>query len=385
MCLLNTNYDGVYQQIKNMENYFLDCDSLDSAVYFYGVYQYLKDLYYWATLKNPCDKKNKYINFFLSKRLDSLYKKNINHFINQQRSHYAYVNSIFFEFSEIVDEVINSYEYNTLTEMPIISEDEGYYILCSFFDECCPRMRDLFESFLEQRKIYSFPSVDLYSSSDGCTVYNPIENNCSLFLQSDLKSLRLLSTIVHEMSHVEDILSYSSQNSPVNTRIYQMCSPFSEVSAFYYQFQFYDYLFKNNVYKDAVLSELACSLEDVSMTMNDLLLFSMMPSKKLKKYNTLVSKREVLRAAVKNTGKDCQFQFDDSKISDVEISLVDSVLYCYGPLLSFAMLDDSNLYKSFSAIRDSEFDISKLYSMGFSQYEICQKVMKKCQDFFSHR
>ncbi len=45
------------------------------------------------------------------------------------------------------------------------------------------------------------------------------------------------------------------------------------------------------------------------------------------------------------------------------------------------MMDDEALYRKFSMIRGDYFDKDKLSSIGLSQEDVSQKVMKKCDDF----
>ena len=77
MITLNTNYDELYQQIKNIEEHFLDCNSLNSAAVYFATYQSLVELYFNATLQNPCDKKvnrNKFVRYSGMQRINELSK-----------------------------------------------------------------------------------------------------------------------------------------------------------------------------------------------------------------------------------------------------------------------------------------------------------------------
>lgn len=91
MITLNTNYDELYRQIKNIEDRFLDCNSLNSAAVYYATYQSLVDFYFRATLQNPCNKKvnhNKFVKYSGIQRLNTLSKKRINHFIESRKKIY---------------------------------------------------------------------------------------------------------------------------------------------------------------------------------------------------------------------------------------------------------------------------------------------------------
>lgn len=387
MITLNTNYDELYRQIKNIEDRFFDCNSLNSAAVYYATYQSLVDFYFRATLQNPCNKKvnhNKFVKYSGIQRLNTLSKKRINHFIESRKKHLSYISSVFFEFSDILNEFIDSdyYEYLYSKGMPNISVDEGFNILYSFFDECCPKVGELFDEFLEEDKFFMLPEVSLYSNRDGCTIYNSVDNVCDVFLKPNIQSLELLSLVIHELSHVEDMQSYASQSSSINTSLYQMRSPFCEVPAFYNQFRFYEYLLKNDIYKDAAIADWVNNLVMSIESMDNLLLFSMYPSKKLQKQSVCIPKCDVLNAILEERAEDIPIEFDSTDIIDENISLDDSVQYSYGPLFAMTMMDDEQLYNKFLMIRDGYFDSDKLSYIGLSSDEVQQKVIKKSQDFF---
>ena len=386
MITLNTNYDELYQQIKNIEEHFLDCNSLNSAAVYFATYQSLVELYFNATLQNPCDKKvnrNKFVRYSGMQRINELSKKRINHFIKNQESHLSYISSVFFEFSDILNEFIDSdyYKYLYFKDKSNISIDEGFDILYSFFEECCPRVGMLFDCFLKENRFFMLPEISLYFNRDGCTIYNSVGNVYDVFLKPNMKSLELLSLIVHELSHVEDIQAYASQSSPVNSSLYQMNSPFCEVPAFYNQFRFYEYLLKHGIYKDDVIAEWVDNLAMSIESMDNLLLFSMYPSKKLQKQSVGIPKNNILTAILEERKEDIPIEFDDAVIIDENISLDDSIQYSYGPMLAMAMMGDDQLYHKFLMIRDRYFDSDKLSCIGLSQDLMQQKVIKKTQDF----
>ena len=241
---LNTNYDDLYRQIKHMEEHFIDCTNPNSSAVYYGTYQSLVWFYFWSTYQNPCNKKisrNSYVKFSGRQQLNSLNNRKLENFISNQKNHLSFVSSTVFDFSDVVYDFIDSdYYVNILWKnMPIISDSEGQDILYSFFDECCPGMRELFDSYKERGKFYMLPQSPLFFNHNGCTVYNPIENDSNIFCHPKVHSLRLSSLIVHELSHADDFFRYSLNASPVNVCLYQLRSPFCEVPAFYNQFRFF--------------------------------------------------------------------------------------------------------------------------------------------------
>ena len=384
---LNTNYDDLYRQIKNMEEHFIDCTSANSSAVYYGAYQNLVEFYFSATYQNPCNPKinrNKFVRFSGLQQLNSISHKRIEHFIQNQKNHSSFISSSIFDFVDVVNDFIDSDYFNSVfwKSSPIISDFEGQDILSSFFKERCPNMQGLFDSFLEQKKFYMLPHGELFSDRDGCTLYNPVENESNVFFSSSVHSLRLLSLIVHELSHVEDFLDYFQHASSINVCLYQMRSPFCEVPAFYNQFHLYEYLLKNDIYKDAVMVELMSEFNGLIDFMDDLLLFSVFSSNELRKRSNFISREKILADVLEQGEENDFFEFDESGLVNENISLDDSIPYSYGPLLAIALMDDEALYRKFSMIRGDYFDKDKLSSIGLSQEDVSQKVMKKCDDFF---
>lgn len=384
---LNTNYDDLYRQIKNMENRFLDCTNLNSSAAYYGAYQNLVEFYFWATYQNPSNKKinrNRYVRFSGKQQLNSISNKRLENFISNQNNHLSFISSTFFDYADIVDDFVESEFYESIywKNNPIISDSEEQDILYSFFDECCPEMRELFDSYRERGKFYRLSQANLFSNRDGCILYNPIENDSDIFCQSKIHSLRLSSLIVHELSHADDFARYSLKSSPVNVCLYQMRSPFCEVPAFYNQFRFYEYLLKNDIYTDTVIIGLTSELVKAIGEMDNLLLFSLLPPEYIRKQSEALSKNEILLTISENSKEDCPIEFDDSNMdNDKMVSLEEAIQYSYGPILGLALMGDEELYRKFSMIRGDYFDIDKLSSIGLSPQEVQQKVMKKCDDF----
>ena len=225
------------------------------------------------------------------------------------------------------------------------------------------------------------PQSELVSGRVGWTLYNPVENESNVFFSSRIHSLRLLSLIVHELSHVEDFSDYFQKASSINVCLYQMRSPFCEVPAFYNQFRLYEYLLKNDIYKDAVMVELTSEFNGLIDFMDDLLLFSVFSSNELRKRSNFISREKILADVLEQGEENDFFEFDESELVNENISLDDSIQYSYGPLLAIALMDDEALYRKFSMIRGDYFDKDKLSSIGLSQEDVSQKVMKKCDDF----
>src|SRR5699024_382903 len=138
-----------------------------------------------------------------------------------------------------------------------------------------------------------------------------------------IHSLRLLSLIVHELSHVEDFSDYFQKASSINVCLYQMRSPFCEVPAFYNQFHLYEYLLKNDIYKDAVMVELMSEFKGLINFMDDLLLFSVFSSNELRKRSNFISREKILADVLEQGEENDFFEFDESGLVNENISLED--------------------------------------------------------------
>ena len=252
----------------------------------------------------------------------------------------------------------------------------------SFFSEYDPSMKELYEKLQKEKKILALPEETNRCHVAGRAFYNCVENDVMIFLNSQLPSLKKIFSLVHELAHAKDFLNYSSQHSSVDTFLYSIQSPFLEVPSFYDEFKFYDYLFSNSLFKDEATIQLANELVIVSQFMDDLLCISKLPEDYITWYDCMSKKLmlQLIQEQHKERISNPIFSDVDSENSDVDFLL--AVNYSYGPLLSMATVDDSRLYNRFSMIRDGYFDMDKLSSIGLSQEDVSQKVMKKCDDFF---
>lgn len=383
----NTNYDDLCRQIKNVEEHFIDCTNANSSAAYFATYKFLVKYYKICTHQNLYNKKvnkNSYAKFSSRERVNVLYNQSIDNLIDNQHNHFNMISSIIDPFCNILNCFVNSKYYTNFfwKVNSVIPDDLGEDILNSFFSEYCPSMNELYEKLQKEKKIFVLPEEINRCHVAGRTFYNCVENDVMIFLNPQLPSLKKLFSLVHELAHAKDFLNYSSQHSSVDTFLYSIQSPFLEVPSFYDEFKFYDYLFSNSLFKDEVTVQLANELVTVSQFMDDLLCVSKLPEDYITWYDCMSKKLMPQLIQEQHKERISNPIFSDVGLENRDVDFLLAVDYSYGPLLSMAMSDDSKLYNHFSMIRDGYFDVDKLSSIGLSQENVSQKVMKKCDDFF---
>lgn len=73
-------------------------------------------------------------------------------------------------------------------------------------------------------------------------------------------SWQTMAILIHEFGHVLDFATYKQGHLARNIWMYQATSVYTKVNSTYYEYSFYEYLIKNNIYKEEVLLNLSNSL-----------------------------------------------------------------------------------------------------------------------------
>lgn len=389
MLFFNENYDDIYNQIKYIEQHFLDCHNPNTSAIYLDAYQNMASFYSALTGINPCNKsvnRNKYVANTGNQQLNKIFKKRLNNFIKNKQNHFDMMSSSFFEIANYIDLFFLSSYYDEIKYKNVahFGKDEGLDILFSFFDECCPFMKKLFLEYYENNQFYLLPDTMDFSNYEGATLYNPIENISAVFLKKEFNSIRFLSAIVHELAHVYDFCDYSSHSSSTNSQLYSINSSFCEVLSYYYQSKFYEYLLKNNLYKDEVLKELLGDINDLVSTMDDFLLLSCIDDDIIRNFKNHMPKDEMIKEVYMNS-KELDLEFDFSNIADSYLEMVDffsTESYSYGPLFGISMIDYPDIYDKFLMIRGSLFDNSNLQSIDITPDKTAKRMLKKCESYF---
>ena len=382
MIKLNDNYRSIYTKIEELESHFLDCKKpLDSEAYV-KIYETLLMIYMGLDKEySPNTKlyKNKFVHFSSVDKDNSIQKKSMEELINNKDNH----SKLILDFIDDINEIVN--EYLTLHNdeldskgLSYISPKEQEEILEAYFDSEGMELKDLFVECQRNGSIYKMPDSFLNMiMSIGATIYNPLGNEKLVFLAETENKIGELSTIVHEFGHVLDLSTYSSTHSNSMTSLYFQTSPYIEVNSTYQEYKFYEYLLKNNIYKDDTKAFLADNVVSYLENLSVLAPVGFIDSKLLRKHKGVLSRKEITDSVRQETGVSL-----DMSLCDNFIDIKSALEYSYGMMIAFSMLDDKTLYDKFQMIRGPYFDKGKLDSIGLDDDKISKVMVKKMTNYF---
>lgn len=382
MIKLNDNYRSIYTRIEELESHFLDCKKpLDSEAYV-KIYETLLMIYMGLDKEyspNPKLYKNKFVHFSSVDKDNSIQKKSMEELINNKDSH----SKLILDFIDDINEIVNEYLilYNDELDskgLSYISPKEQEEILEAYFNSEGMELKDLFVECQRNGSIYKMPdSFFNMIMSIGVTIYNPLGNEKLVFLTETENKIGELSTIVHEFGHVLDFSTYSSTHSNSMTSLYFQTSPYIEVNSTYQEYKFYEYLLKNNIYKDDTKAFMADSVVSYLENLSVLAPVGFIDSKLLRKHKGVLSRKEITDSVRQETGVSL-----DMSLCDNFIDVKSALEYSYGMMIAFSMLDDKTLYDKFQMIRDPYFDKGKLDSIGLDDDKISKVMVKKMTNYF---
>lgn len=382
MIKLNNDYKNIYNKIKNLEEHFLDCKKpLDSEAYV-KMYETLLMIYMGLDKEyspNPKLYKNKFVHFSSVDKDNSIQKKRMEELINNKDSHSKLILDFIDDINEIVNEYLTLYNDELDSKgLSYISPKEQEEILEAYFNSEGMELKDLFVECQRNGSIYKMPDSFLSMiMSIGATIYNPLGNEKLVFLAETENKIGEISTIVHEFGHVLDLSTYSSTHSNSMTSLYFQTSPYIEVNSTYQEYKFYEYLLKNNIYKDDTKAFLADSVVSYLENLSVLAPVGFIDSKLLRKHKGVLSRKEITDSVRQETGVSL-----DMSLCDNFIDIKSALEYSYGMMIAFSMLDDKTLYDKFQMIRDPYFDKGKLDSIGLDDDKISKVMVKKMTNYF---
>lgn len=382
MIKLNDNYRSIYTRIEKLESHFLDCKKpLDSEAYV-KMYETLLMIYMGLDKEyspNPKLYKNKFVHFSSVDKDNSIQKKSMEELINNKDRHSKLILDFIDDINEIVNEYLTLYNDELDSKgLSYISPKEQEEILEAYFNSEGMELKDLFVECQRNGSIYKMPDSFLNMiMSIGATIYNPLGNEKLVFLAETENKIGEISTIVHEFGHVLDLSTYSSTHSNSMTSLYFQTSPYIEVNSTYQEYKFYEYLLKNNIYKDDTKAFLADSVVSYLENLSVLAPVGFIDSKLLRKHKGVLSRKEITDSVRQETGVSL-----DMSLCDNFIDIKSALEYSYGMMIAFSMLDDKTLYDKFQMIRDPYFDKGKLDSIGLDDDKISKVMVKKMTNYF---
>ena len=382
MIKLNDNYRSIYTRIEELESHFLDCKKpLDSEAYV-KMYETLLMIYMGLDKEyspNPKLYKNKFVHFSSVDKDNSIQKKSMEELINNKDRHSKLILDFIDDINEIVNEYLTLYNDELDSKgLSYISPKEQEEILEAYFNSEGMELKDLFVECQRNGSIYKMPdSFFNMIMLIGATIYNPLGNEKLVFLAETENKIGELSTIVHEFGHVLDLSTYSSTHSNSMTSLYFQTSPYIEVNSTYQEYKFYEYLLKNNIYKDDTKAFLADNVVSYLENLSVLAPVGFIDSKLLRKHKGVLSREEITDSVRQETGVSL-----DMSLCDNFIDIKSALEYSYGMMIAFSMLDDKTLYDKFQMIRDPYFDKGKLDSIGLDDDKISKVMVKKMTNYF---
>lgn len=382
MIKLNDNYRSIYTRIEELESHFLDCKKpLDSEAYV-KMYETLLMIYMGLDKEyspNPRLYKNKFVHFSSVDKDNSIQKKSMEELINNKDRHSKLILDFIDDINEIVNEYLTLYNDELDSKgLSYISPKEQEEILEAYFNSEGMELKDLFVECQRNGSIYKMPDSFLNMiMSIGATIYNPLGNEKLVFLAETENKIGEISTIVHEFGHVLDLSTYNSTHSNSMTSLYFQTSPYIEVNSTYQEYKFYEYLLKNNIYKDDTKAFLADSVVSYLENLSVLAPVGFIDSKLLRKHKGVLSRKEITDSVRQETGVSL-----DMSLCDNFIDIKSALEYSYGMMIAFSMLDDKTLYDKFQMIRDPYFDKGKLDSIGLDDDKISKVMVKKMTNYF---
>lgn len=382
MIKLNEDYSNIYAKIEELENHFLDCKKpLDSEAYV-KIYETLLMIYMGLDKEySPNTKlyKNKFVHFSSVDKDNSIQRKVMEELIKNKDSH----SKLILNFIDDINEIINEYLvlHNDKLDskgLSYISPKEQEEILESYFESEARELKNLFFDYQKRGTLYKMPNSFLNMiMSIGATIYDPLGDEKLVFLAETENKIGELSTIVHEFGHVLDLSTYGNNHSNSMTSLYFQTSPYIEVNSTYQEYKFYEYLLKNNIYKDDTKSFLLDSAVSYLQNLSFLAPIGFINSKLLRKHKGVLSKEEIADSVMRETGVTL-----DMSLCDNFIDMRSALEYSYGMMIAFSMLDDQSLYDKVQMIRGPYFDKGKLDSIGLDNDRMSKVMIKKMENYF---
>lgn len=204
------------------------------------------------------------------------------------------------------------------------------------------------------------------------TTYCPYDNDYYIFLANNGHKIKDMAILIHEFGHVLDFATYRQGHLVRNIGMYQATSVYTKVNSTYYEYSFYEYLIKNNIYKEEALLNLSNSLASYMDLLAGISFLENVPDFMLHEDKEIIKVSEIPN-------------INEEKISFMRSAILemkDSMEYGYGIMLAFAMLDNPSLYDSFQRIKELFVTKEKKDKARFTNKLIAKTMTKKINKYF---
>lgn len=370
MKIFSENADSVKREIDLLKDSFIKTKQkriIDNIEMLESYYQVLFEISGEEDLETAdILLKNKKLRDKKFEERQRLHKKNINNFIENKDMHG------FFS-GKILDLYNEDFKYFTPKKLSL-NEENMAEIICEFLDEEF-NQADKFIELAKNGCIFKAginPDTDSVVETAGYTIYNYVTKNSTVVVSNDPKiwDVNMMRILVHEFGHVSDNFDRNNVSRNRNSQYYWLSS-YAEVYSMLYEKLFFDYLIKNNIYKENALTGLKRFYIDIYDNFNSVEYLSSLDD------NLLVNERY----KQKNNLAD-QIQIDENGNPYISSAVLDNFnetkLYSYGGILAsyFAKLkhDDIEKFKknfvNFKQKRFGLFDFNIFEEIGTNVDEI---------------
>lgn len=387
MFLLNTKYDNLFKQLKYIEERFSDCNNSRDCTIYYNSYKGVKDVLEKLTQKPfyiPNTIHDKCLKYQVSEYSDWLIESRDNNFIKNKDYHLSICLSAYFKCSSILGKVLQNPEADILINQKNYSFDnlhnEDREAVLGFLST---ENKLLLKYYLEMESnglFYPMPKGDFFDVRGGITVFNSVGNCCNLLLKSTYSNLFSLEAIPHEFGHVFDFFDYRERFSLQGQGLMTMQGIYGEVLSSYYEQKFLEYYLEQDNHQREALLSLIWYFDQRLQYLWDVLVVSMLEDDDIRYVmNHSAYLSDCHRVLVENGT--LSYMPDISDESRV-LFLDDAMEYGYGFLLTNYLLEHPSSFNDFLDMRNGNFDVKKLESIGVTPKEVSKSLVKRSEKIF---
>lgn len=387
MFLLNTEYDKLFKQLKYIEEHFLDCNNSRDCTIYYDSYKGVKDVLEELTQKSfpiPNSIKDKCLKYHVSEYSDWLIESRDSNFIKNKDYHLSICLPAYFKCSSILEKLMQNPEIDILTDQKNCSFDnlhnEDRDAVLEFLSMENKLLLNYYLEMESSGLFYPMPKGNFFDLRGGITVFNSVGNCCNLLLKSVYPNLCSLEAIPHEFGHVFDFFDYRERFSLQGQGLMTMQGIYGEVLSSYYEQKFLEYYLEHGNHQEEALLSLIWYFDQrlqylwdvsvVSMLEDDDIHYIMNHSAYLSDCHRVLVDNGIL-AYMPDTG-------DENRV----VIFDDAMEYGYGFLLTNYLLEHPSSYNDFLNMRNGNFDVKKLESIGVTPEEISKSLVKRSEKIF---
>lgn len=250
MEIFSENIDSIKRELELVKDSFIKTNYKrlpDSFEMLEGFYQIMYEL---SGEEDPetidlLVKNKKYRELKARERI-LLHRKNINNFIKDKQMHNM--------FSGKVINLYNDKEFKYYNPKPLyLREKQMAEILWDFLDDefnQADKFREMAEDGRIFKSYFEEDPNDVYGTG-GYTMYDYINHKSFIVIGDDkvIKDVNMMRILAHEFGHVSDNFERINVSRNDNARYYWISS-YAEVYSMMYEKLFFEYLIKNNIYKE---------------------------------------------------------------------------------------------------------------------------------------